>query len=74
MDSMHDAKVDSVLFLECSESELVERMYKRAALLGRTDDNPDTLGIIHNILETYMQKLLIFNFQIYTFNIYFLSY
>ena len=45
MDSMQDAKVDSVLFLECSESELVERMHKRAALLGRTDDNPDTLGI-----------------------------
>ena len=41
---MPNIAVDSVIFLDCQEEELMSRMHIRAAQYGRSDDNVETLN------------------------------
>ena len=43
MFEQHIGQCDAVLFFECSEAVLLERLSKRAEQSGRVDDNPETM-------------------------------
>jgi adenylate kinase len=47
------ASLQSVIFLDVPEEELIGRLLKRSELEGRTDDNPET---IQRRLAEYRQK------------------
>ncbi len=49
------SKVDAVVGLEVPEEELIDRLIKRGAQSGRSDDNPET---IRNRLEVYNAQTL----------------
>lgn len=46
---------DQVLFFECSEEVIEERLLKRGETSGRTDDNSET---IKKRFKTYIEKTL----------------
>ena len=43
MFEQHIGQCDAVLFFECSEAVMLERLSKRAEQSGRVDDNPETM-------------------------------
>jgi adenylate kinase len=50
----HGAKIDAMVALAVTETEIIRRLQNRASIEGRTDDAD--IAIIHNRLETYHEK------------------
>ncbi|MFQ5517599.1 MAG: adenylate kinase [Acidimicrobiia bacterium] len=53
LDSMGNGRLDNVLLVETAEDELVARLLRRAAEVGRSDDNETT---IRRRLEVYREQ------------------
>jgi len=53
-------RVDRVLLIDVSEEELIARMVKRAAIEGRTDDTPETIGRRQAVFREQTAPLIAF--------------